>query len=154
MLVISTVFLLPSGLAGTTWQLLPWFQLSLILLYGLVTMALWQAPFFAWLLLVSSWARRATFLWAFLPWLAICAIEKMAFNTAFSAQMLGGRLASFEHAFVVAKYPKGAHVPVVDRLTQLDPLKFLSSPELWIGLIVAAAFLIAAVRLRRYRGPI
>ena len=154
MLLISTAMLLPSGLAGTTWQLLPWFQLSIILLYGLVTMAVWQAPLFAWLLLVSSWARRATFLWAFLPWLAICGIEKIAFNTAYFAQMLGDRLNSFEHAFVVVKYPKGAHVPVVDRLTQLDPLKFLTSPGLWIGLVLAAAFLAAAIRLRRYRGPL
>jgi ABC-2 type transport system permease protein len=118
-------------------------------------MALWHAPLFAWLLLVSGWARRATFLWAVLPWLAIAAIEKIAFNTAYFAQMLGRRVGgSFEEAFVVVNYPKGTHVPVVDRLTELDPLKFLSSPGLWIGLLVAAAFLTAAVRLRRYRGPL
>jgi len=155
LLLISTVVLLPSGLAGTTWTLLPWFQLSIILLYGLVTMALWQAPLFGWLLLVSGWARRATFLWAVLPWLAICAIEKIAFNTAYFAQMLGRRVTgSFEDAFVVVKYPKDAHVPIVDRLTQLDPLKFLSSPGLWIGLVIGVVFLVAAVRLRRYRGPL
>jgi ABC-2 type transport system permease protein len=155
MLLISTVVLLPSGLAGTTWKLLPWFQLSIILLYGLATMALWQAPLFGWLLLVSGYARRATFLWAVLPWLAVCAIEKIAFNTTYFAQMLGRRVTgSFEDAFVVVTYPKGAHVPVVDRLTQLDPLKFLSSPGLWIGLVFAAAFLIATIRLRRYRGPL
>lgn len=155
MLLISTVVLLPSGLAGSTWKLLPWFQLSIILLYGIVTMALWHAPIFGWLLLVSGWARRATFLWAVLPWLAVAAVEKMAFNTAYFAQMLGRRVGgSFEEAFVVVKYPKGSHVPVVDRLTQLDPLKFLTSPGLWIGLVVAAAFFVAAVRLRRYRGPL
>src|SRR5450631_407628 len=103
MLLISTAVLLPSGLAGTTWQLLPWFQLSVILLYGLVTSALWQAPVFGWLLLVSGYPRRATFLWAVLPWLAVAAIEKIAFNTTYFAQMLGDRMASFEHAFVVVK---------------------------------------------------
>jgi ABC-2 type transport system permease protein len=155
MLLISTVALLPSGMAGTTWKLLPWFQLSIILFYGIVTMTLWHAPVFAWLLLVSGWARRATFLWAVLPWLAVAAIEKVAFNSAYFAQMLGRRIGgSFEEAFVVTTYPKGTHAPLVDRLTQLDPLKFLSSPGLWIGLIVAAAFLVAAIRLRRYRGPL
>jgi ABC-2 type transport system permease protein len=155
MLLITTAVLLPSGLAGTTWKLLPWFHLSVILLYGLVTMVLWQAPLFGWLLLVSGWVRRATFLWAVLPWLAVCAIEKIAFNTAFFAQMLGRRVGgSFEEAFVVVKYPKDAHVPIVDRLTQLDPLKFLSSPGLWIGLVVAAVFLMVTIRLRRYRGPL
>jgi ABC-2 type transport system permease protein len=155
MLLISTAVLLPSGLAGTTWQLLPWPRLSLILLYGLVTSALWEAPVFAWLLLVSGWARRATFLWAVLPWLAISAIEKLAFDTTFFIRMLVHRLTGgFEEGFVVVHYPKDAHVPVVDRLTQFDPLKFLSSPGLWIGLIIAAGFLIAAIRLRRYRGPL
>jgi ABC-2 type transport system permease protein len=155
MLLLSTVALLPSGLAGTTWQLLSWPRLLLILLYGLVTSALWEAPIFAWLLLVSSWARRATFLWAVLPWLAIAAIEKLAFDTTFFIRMLVHRLTGgFEEGFVVAKYPKGAHVPIVDRLTELDPLKFLSSPGLWIGLVIAAAFLVATVRLRRSGGPL
>jgi hypothetical protein len=39
-------------------------------------------------------------------------------------------------------------------LTQLAPGRFLSNPSLWLGLIVAAAFLAAAVRLRRYQGPL
>jgi ABC-2 type transport system permease protein len=155
MLLLSTAVLLPSGLAGTTWQLLPWPRLWLILFYGLVTSTLWEAPVFAWLLLVSSWARRATFLWAVLPWLAISAIEKLAFNTTFFLRLLGRRLTDgFQQGFVVVKYPKDAHVPVVDRLTQFDPAKFLTSPELWIGLVVAGAFLIAAIRLRRSRGPL
>ena len=154
-LLITTAVLLPSGLSGTTWTLLPWFQLSVILFYGLVTMTLWQAPLFGWLLLVSGWVRRATFLWAVLPWLAVCGIEKIAFNTSHFAAMLNHRVTgSFEEAFVVVKYPQGAHVPVVDRLTQLDPLKFLSSPGLWIGLVFAAAFIVAAIRMRRYRGPL
>ncbi|MGI8957520.1 MAG: ABC transporter permease [Chthoniobacterales bacterium] len=155
MLLLSTAVLLPSGLAGTTWQLLPWPRLLLILLYGLVTSALWEAPVFGWLLLVSSWARRATFLWAVLPWLAISAIEKLAFDTTSFIRMIVSRLTGgFEEGFVVVKYAKDAHVPVVYRLTQFDPLKFLSSPGLWIGLVIAAGFLIAAGRLRRSRGPL
>jgi ABC-2 type transport system permease protein len=155
MLLLSTVVLLPSGLAGTTWQLLPWPRLLLILFYGLVTSALWEAPVFAWLLLVSSWARRATFLWAVLPWLAISAIEKLAFDTTFFIRLLGRRVTDgFQQGFVVVNYPSNAHVPIVDRLTQFDPLKFLTNPELWIGLVVAVAFLIAAIRLRRSRGPL
>ena len=39
----------------------------------------------------------------------------------------------------------------VDALT---PGRYLSSPSLWIGLIFAALFIAAAVRLRRYRGPL
>jgi len=39
-------------------------------------------------------------------------------------------------------------------MTQLTPGRFLISPGLWIGLAITAAFLAAAVRLRRYQGPI
>jgi ABC-2 type transport system permease protein len=155
MLLISSAALAPSGLAGTTWALLPIFRLSVILFYGLITSALWAAPLYGWLLLVGGYARRATFLWAVLPWLALCAIEKIVLGTAYLAHMVGQRVTgNFEEAFVVVQYPKGAHVPMVDRLTQLDPLKFLSSPGLWIGLIIAAGFIAAAIQQRRYRGPL
>jgi ABC-2 type transport system permease protein len=90
-----------------------------------------------------------------LPLLAVSAVEKIAFDTTYFAAMLGHRLTgSTENAFVVVKPPHGVMVPMVDRLTQLDPVKFLTSPGLWIGLAFAIALLAAAVRLRRYRDPI
>jgi hypothetical protein len=39
-------------------------------------------------------------------------------------------------------------------MKHIAPGSFLSSPGLWIGLAVAAAFLAAAVRLRHYQEPI
>lgn len=155
MLLISSAALAPSGLADTTWRLLPIFRLWLILFYALITSALWAAPLYGWLLLVGAYARRATFLWAVLPWLALCAIEKIVFDTTWLARVVGQRVTgNFEEAFVVVHFPKGTHAPVVDRLVQLDPLKFLSSPGLWIGLVVAAGFIAGAVRLRRSSGPL
>jgi len=41
-----------------------------------------------------------------------------------------------------------------DHMAHLIPPHFFSQPGLWIGLAIAALFLFAAVRLRRYRGPI
>lgn len=154
-LLLSTAVLLPAGLGATTWERLPFFQMSGILLYGLIASALWHVPFYAWLLLVSGWARRATFLWAVLPWVAVCIVEKVAFDTANFAHMLSHRVfGNFEDAFVLAQQAHGAQVSVVDRITQLDPLKFLCMPGLWIGLVIGVAFFVAAVRLRRCRGPL
>ena len=152
MLLLSTAVLLVNGLrAATLWTQLPLFQMSLVLLYGLTVLALWHAPIYGWLLLVSGWARRTTFLWAVLPPLATCVVEKTAFNTSYFASMLKYRLTgSFAEAFAV----KAQGSVAIDRLAQLDPAKFLSSPGLWSGLAVAAAFLAAAVRLRRCREPI
>ncbi|MDQ6699774.1 MAG: ABC transporter permease [Acidobacteriota bacterium] len=82
MLLLSTAVLLVSGLsAATLWTHFSLFQMWLMLLYHLLAIhALWHAPIYGWLLLVSSWARRAVFLWAALPLLAIGVVEKIAFN--------------------------------------------------------------------------
>ncbi|HXM60766.1 MAG TPA: hypothetical protein VN950_07890 [Terriglobales bacterium] len=148
MLLLSSLVLRGSGLSvATLWT--PVFQMSLMLLYHLVTVhVLWYAPIYGWLLLVSAWARRAAFLWAALPWLAICAVEKIAFNTTHFAAMLGSRFEGGPEAVTMpGSFP-------IDPMMQLTPGRFLSSPGLWIGLVIAAIFLFAAVRLRRYQGPI
>jgi hypothetical protein len=47
-----------------------------------------------------------------------------------------------------------SHATEKDFMSTLIPDHFFSTPGLWIGLIFAAAFLAAAIRLRRYQGPI
>jgi ABC-2 type transport system permease protein len=145
MLLVSSAVLLASGLdVATPWRQVPLLQRSSMLLYHLVTVhVFWYAPIHAWLLLVSAWARRAPFLWAVLPPLAIGAVEKIALNTSHFAAMLRYRMTG----------PESDEVSM-DPLSHLDPLRFLSSPGLWIGLVFAAACLAAAVRLRRNREPI
>jgi ABC-2 type transport system permease protein len=93
MLLLSTMVLLGDdpGIATLGTQL-PLFQMSLLLLYHLLAVhSLWYAPIFGWLLLVSGWARRAPFLWAGLPLLAIGIVERIAFNTSHFAAMLEHR---------------------------------------------------------------
>jgi ABC-2 type transport system permease protein len=147
MLLISTAALLPSGLAATTWANFNLFQQSLILLYALVAIALWHAPIYGWALLISGWARRATFLYAVLPLLAIGFFEKITFNTSHFASMLKYRLLGFApEAFAFTGH-------TIDS-PQITPGRYLSTPGLWVGLVIAATFISAAVRLRRYRGPL
>jgi len=149
MLLWSSVVLLPSGLAATTWTRFNLFEQALILLYGLIALALWHAPLYGWLLLVSGWARRAVFLWAVLPWLSVAALEQLAFSSSHFASLLKYRLiGGLAEAF--AFQARGS----VDSLGQLTPARFLSTPALWIGLALAVAFVAGAVRLRRNREPI
>lgn len=147
--------LLGSGAgAPALWAELPVFQMPLLLLYGIVTLALWHAPLYGWLLLVSAWARRTPVLWAVLPPLAVCAAEKLAMNTTHFAALLGYRLiGSHRLAFDVGP-PSDPRFVIVDRLAQAAPARFLATPGLWLGLAVAAACLAAAVRLRRRSEPI
>src|SRR5205085_8119915 len=49
MLLQTTIILLPSGLAGSTWTRFNIFEQTIILFYGLVTTALWHAPIYSWL---------------------------------------------------------------------------------------------------------
>src|SRR5437870_8852501 len=152
MLLMSSVNLLAHGVSpATTFAHFPVFQNWLVMLYGLIAIALWHAPIYGWLLLVSGWARRATFLWAVLPLIVIQIFEKITFNTSYFGKMLQHRLMGFApHAFGF----HGEGHPTIDSLVQLTPGRYLSSPGLWIGLLVAAAFVACAVRLRRYRGPL
>jgi ABC-2 type transport system permease protein len=149
MLSLASVVLMGSGLSvATLWT--PVFQMSLMLLYHLVTVhMLWYAPMYGWLLLVSSWARRAAFLWAALPWLAIGVVEKIAFNTTHFAAWAGYRF-SGDAAGGSFMGDNGS----MDPLMHLTPGKFLITPGLWIGLAFFAACIIATARLRRYQGPI
>src|SRR5205814_3105482 len=146
MLLWTSVILISHGMSpGSTWTNFNLFQQLLILIYGLIAIALWHAPIYGWTLLVSGWARRATFLWAVLPLLAIGFFEKITFGTSHFASMLKDRLLGFApEAFAFNMHAS----------LQLTPGRYLSSPGLWLGLIVAAAFVVAAVRLRRYRGPL
>jgi ABC-2 type transport system permease protein len=152
MLLMSSANLLMHGVSpATTWAHFPVFQNWLVLFYGLVVLALWHAPIYGWLLLVSGWARRATFLWAVLPLIVIQIFEKITFGTHYFGKLLEHRLMGFApHAF---GFHGGRH-PTIDSLAQLTPGRYLGSLGLWIGLVVAVGFIAAAVRLRRYRGPL
>jgi ABC-2 type transport system permease protein len=151
MLLLSTAVLLGSGLSiAPLWAHMPFFQMWLMLLYHLVAVhVLWYAPMYGWLLLVSGWARRAAFLWAALPWLAIGVVEKIAFNTTHFASWVGYRF-SGDAAGGSFMGDNGA----MDPLMHLTPGKFLITPGLWIGLAFFATCIVATARLRRCQGPI
>ena len=151
MMLISSAALSSSGLAATTWANFNLFQQSLILLYSLIVIALWHAPIYGWALLVSGWARRATFLWAVLPLLAIGVLEKVAFSTSHFASMLKDRVFGAGDTAFVFQPHRGV---AIDSLVQLTPGRYLTTPGLWIGLAFAAVFVVIAVRQRRYQGPI
>jgi ABC-2 type transport system permease protein len=150
-LLLSTATLLASGLSvASLWTDLPVLRMSLLMLYHIMTAhALWPAPVYCWLLLVSGWARRAAFLWAALPVLAIAGVEKIAFHTEYFAVLVGRRLIGDTQ---IPYAPP--HIFPTDPMTHITPAAFLLSPALWIGLVVAGAFLAAAVRLRRHQGPV
>jgi ABC-2 type transport system permease protein len=148
MLVITSAIFAGSGVnVAQLWREASFLRVPVIWLYHLVTVhGLWYAPLYAWLLLVSAWAPRAPFLWAFLPPFVIWGVEKIAFNTTYFLNMLRYRLEGPGSGMATEHHQ--------DFTATLIPHHFLSTPGLWSGLLVAAVFLYLTVRLRRSRGPI
>jgi len=152
MVSFSSVVLLVRGTSIATiatqfsiFQLLPPLLYHLLGIHGFA-----YAPIYGWLLLVSSWARRAPILWATLPLLAIGVVEKLAFDTTYFAGMLSYVFSGSMGDGMQSK-ATGMYATLIPRLGIGE---FLASPGLLVGLAVAAIFLAAAVRMRRSQGPI
>jgi ABC-2 type transport system permease protein len=174
MLLLNVVGRAVAGLdVGELFANVPLFQMAIVVLYGVISLALWHAPIYAWFILVSAWAKKAPILWAVIPPVALAVVERIAFSTGYVGQLINYRLGgAFETAFskpvilpmhslhehpakVVAGHVKHGMdgVPLFG-IAQIDVVHFLSTPGLWAGLIVAAAFLAVAVWLRRTREAI
>ncbi len=166
-LILGTVFTWFRG--GSAWELIwgpaPLFRSWIIAGYGLLAIAIWALPFFSWLLLVSAWARQTPFLWAILPPLAIIIIEKTVNGTHSFVTMVGEYKAEFFRvAFDVQMFEvfEKKHTSDAEELQMIEAVQdnllgvidiggFLSAPELWVGLVIAAVFTSGAIYLRRWR---
>ncbi|MDP3803582.1 hypothetical protein [Brevundimonas sp.] len=159
--IVVVASLLMLGLQSLIWSLdgydpgqlwarvnLPFLWLAL--LYGLPFMALWNAPLYAWMLLMSAWSRRVAFLWAAAPFAAILMIEHLALHHTPSHWMLERRIAG---GVLQPWSIDGEGVVWIERLSDLDPMRIYSLPGLWIGVLIAAGLLYAAIRIRRSRTP-
>ncbi|MGH9643238.1 MAG: ABC transporter permease [Terriglobales bacterium] len=148
-LLLSSAVLAGSGLSvAPLWAQVALPRMLVLLLYHLVMVhALWHAPFYAWFLLVGAWARRSPFVWAFLPPVLLGFLEKIIFNTTHFLDLVRYRLNgnSMDVVLMHGTFP-------TNPMTQMTPIRYLSSPGLWTGLIFTAALLAAAVWLRRTRG--
>ena len=92
----SLMFLVNSGIwiakgqsLASLYAQVPLFSLWILTLYHLLAVhALWYAPFYAWMMLVFAFARRAALLWAALIPLVIGGLEKLIFNTSHFGHMV------------------------------------------------------------------
>lgn len=160
--LISSVRL--SGIDGLdiwriAWEPRSWFGVHVLLLYAVIACMLWILPVVAWLLIASAWARRAVILWAALPPLVLMYVEQKLIGTFYVASALRDRFVGWFSAAFDEEAARSNHVtldgesiPWPAALTDVvDPVGFLSSPGLWIGLVTAAAFLWGAIQIRRRR---
>jgi ABC-2 type transport system permease protein len=164
LIVVGAVVLMLNGGSGT--QLIANAALGeslLVHVYAALAAILWGAPLYAWAVFVGSWARRATFLWALMVPAAIGLAEGLAFGTKYflslvNARFSGGLGYAFVHSAQSIREGDGVKFDPSDLpdslIPLMDPGRFVSQPGLWIGLVVAAAFIAAAIWMRRYREPL
>lgn len=148
------------GLAEHTlmWDFGLWLQVQGLMLVALLLAVLWYAPIAAYLLLVSAWARRNVFLWAVLPPILALYVEEIATNTDYLKDFFGYRLVGvweelgFGRAIgAIESTLKSGGAPSTAGMDAFSAGSVLASVELWAGVIVAAAIVWGAARIRRYR---
>jgi ABC-2 type transport system permease protein len=124
-----------------------WILLALLYL-------MWALPVYAWLMLVSAASPRAPFLFAFLIPGGLALLEVASFKSHFVVDHFLGRLIgaplaqAFDKMSHAEKFPGG---PEMLSKTREMLLANFVQPELWIGILVAAALLYATIEVRKRR---
>jgi ABC-2 type transport system permease protein len=150
------------GLTVPMWDTLSWLQMQGIMLYGLVASLLWYAPFAAYLMLISVWARRSPYAWALIPPLLLVIFERMMFGSNYVGHLVNGgfgellQLAFRADPQVTVAIGDTAAAHAADgggslhlSGALLDPMRLLGSARLWGGLLAATAMVVLVIRLRR-----
>jgi ABC-2 type transport system permease protein len=149
MLIVSTLVLAATGSgAGLLWSRLPFVQMPMVMVYGVLVHALWFAPLYAWILFVSAWARRmpvavggaaARWWWG---WRSTSRSARRS-SAAAALALMGAMGRAFDTSTTAGWSSRsGPHAP-----------RFLASPGLWGGLLVAALCVAGAIHFRRVREP-
>jgi ABC-2 type transport system permease protein len=127
-----------------------WLQVQASMLGKLLLSSLWYLPVAGWLLLVSAFAKRAPILWATLPYLAIGVVEATVFRSDRVVEYLNERLFGYDFGFFslsnAAQQGAGTLAGLPGRLADFG---LLASPDLWLGVLVGAALVYAAIRVRQ-----
>ena len=158
-LVLSSIFVsIEGGSPGhLIWGAVPLFDVWLSVLIILIATPLWLSPFIGWFLFVSAWTKRSPLLTAFLPILIVPMLERAILRTHFIGEAIITRVSKLPlfHGVDVSVFDddslRDMTADSLSILAHIDLGKFVSSPGLWVGLLVCGLFLTAAIYVRRYR---
>ncbi|AOE49294.1 hypothetical protein [Kangiella sediminilitoris] len=165
MLIIATIFAWVSDVNAwtTLWANSGFIKVSLYQLAAIYMAMLWAIPFIGYLLLVSSWTKKVPFLVATVPPVLVIIAEGMIFKTGHVISFLGEKIFGVVQALIapfnsLAKEFSQKRAEVEDDLSFIaDELEFmnfgqqLSDAGFWIGVILGAAMIGAAIYIRRFR---
>ncbi len=162
LLLITSAYALLAGINPLTHLWLPaglpklWTVMGL----GLLMQALWLLPVYGWLLFCSSWAPR-------LPLLIAVAIPAgLALAQQTYGLLSGWHMPDFNIGLILLRrlgggiLPRNAHLNLGDGFEHIEfneelfmsfanVFSHLLKPEMWVGWLIAAGFLYAAIWFRR-----
>ncbi len=129
--------------------------------YTLLCQALWFLPYYGWVILASSWAKKTPFLWAVLTPLGVMFAEAWVFHTGHIAKLVFGHWLRWLPLAFNVDPDMGPKPEISDffnfghsLVTAESVGRFFASPELWVGLALTVGFIAGAVWLRRNRSEI
>lgn len=159
-LVISSIWL---GIQGANaghmiWSAAPFIDNWSATLIFLIAVPLWSSPFIGWFLFISAFTKRAPFMMAVLPLLILPMLEKILIGTSVVAQTFYVRawqIPLFRGIDPLDFMDDDKHMDMITESISLFDLMnlsgFVTSPGLWLGIVVCALFTTAAIYVRRYR---
>lgn len=164
MLIIGTIFAWLSGVDAWSalWANSGFFKVATYQFAAIYMAMLWATPFVGYLLLVSSWTKKVPFLVATVPPVLVVIAEGMIFKTAHVISFLGEKMFGVVQALVapfnsLAREFSQKRADVEDDIPIFDEFEFMSFGQqfqdsgFWIGLILGAAMIAAAIYIRRFR---
>ena len=161
-LIIMSIWL---GSAGANpfrfvWSAVPLFDTWVVVFAFLVAVPIWLAPLLGWFLFISAWAKRGPLLRAVLPVAILPILEYIVFKSWNLGSAIGARLQLqtvplFDFSFIHEGFDEDDLSSLLEEdislVSLLDIGQFLTSIEVWAGLVVCGLFSVGAIYMRRYR---
>jgi len=158
-LTLTSIFVSIEGGSSVflVWKSAPLFDAWAAILIITMLLPIWFSPFIGWFLFVSAWTKRSPLLMAFLPLILVPTLEYWVLRTHLVWDAIQTRFEQLpifkgidpETFFDEERF--FASTDAVSLLSYIDVGKFLTSPQMWAGVIVCGLFITAAIYVRRYR---
>ena len=158
-LAITGVFVSIEGGSSMllVWKSAPLFDVWAGILIITLLIPIWFSPFIGWFLFVSAWTKRSPLLMAFLPLILLPVLEYWVFRTHLIGDAIRTRFdqlpifKGIEPELFFDEQEFVANMDAISLLAYIDVGEFLTSPQMWAGVIVCGLLMTAAIYVRRYR---
>ena len=130
------------------WDGVGWLRGVTVIFLITVLSSLWYAPVIAASMLLSAWIKKNPLLWSVLGPLLLVVFEYIVFRTGYISSVIRYRTNALWKVLAPHDGQSGENLRILSDLNWADAFTF---PNLWLGVLAAAALLWAAARIRRYR---